>query len=556
MLFFLASCSSQLPFTGATGRIEVQDTSETEYQNEPLVENLVSEAGIIGRNDLAGVGQVLLNDSAQPADDEQEAALIEPVTPTIPMTANRVVERAINDLLQNRQTLLKLWIERSATYFPMIEQIFAEEGVPDELKYVALGESSLRPSARSYAGAVGMWQFMPGTGTGAGLEINGWVDERMDPEKSTRAAARHFLELYAAYGNNWHLALAGYNCSYRCISRAVFRAGGTIEQPPSFWEIYPFLPRETREFVPKFIAAALIVSNPSQYGIAHDVSGSPLTYDVVQISGMMSLETASQLAGTTIAELKDLNPSLRRNTLPDSNTPFALKLPFGSYQRFVDNFQKLPPAGRKSPTEYIVSRGDTLGSIATRFGVSVRDLQSFNSIANHLIYPDQKLLIPGTGSNHDIAVVSREPVSISYHDPVYRPIRIREEFQLVEQRVGKDREPVISVVLSTNSNDFTEQVPTVYQVKGGDTLGSISRRFDVSVRELQQWNNLRSTLIRVGQNLTIHSENVPRATIYRVQRGDNLGAIARRFGVTVDNLKSWNGLNSDLIFPGQDLQLN
>src|SRR5690606_2025885 len=166
------------------------------------------------------------------------------------MSANKVVEQAINEYLQNRQAVLRLWIERSHTYFPMIEQIFEEERIPNELKYIALGESSLNPTAHSWVGAAGMWQFMPATGRSSGLEINDWIDERRDPEKSTRAAARHLKELYESYGRNWHLALAGYNCSYRCITRAVRRAGGTLTDPPSYWEIYPYLPRETRDFIP------------------------------------------------------------------------------------------------------------------------------------------------------------------------------------------------------------------------------------------------------------------------------------------------------------------
>ncbi len=170
----------------------------------------------------------------------------------------------------------------------MIEKIFAEENVPDELKYLALGESGLRPTVRSRAGAVGMWQFMYGTARSAGLEINTWVDERRGPEKSTRAAARHFKELYESYNGNWELVLAGYNCSYRCITRAARRAGKTIEENPSYWEIYPFLPRETRGFVPKFIAAALIVSNPKMYGITVEDLGQEIAYDIVQVNGMLS----------------------------------------------------------------------------------------------------------------------------------------------------------------------------------------------------------------------------------------------------------------------------
>jgi membrane-bound lytic murein transglycosylase D len=203
--------------------------------NEPVVETLVTAARRLGTLPVPTVTE----------EDGEE--VVEPITTTVPMTANRLVELAINDFLQNRRSVLRTWARRSHTYFPMIEKIFAEEGIPDELKYLALQESSLYPTIRSTAGAVGMWQFMAATAQGEGLRVDAWVDERRDPEKATRAAAKHLKALNESYQGNWHLSLAGYNCSFRCISRAAERAGGSIENPPAFWEIYPHLPEQTRE---------------------------------------------------------------------------------------------------------------------------------------------------------------------------------------------------------------------------------------------------------------------------------------------------------------------
>ncbi len=316
---------------------QTQDSDEAisagENNSEPLVEELVNSAGFSGDRDLENI---LLD----PIPSEPE--IIQPVVPTIAMTANRVVELEINDYLQNRRNLLKLWIERSRLWFPMVESIFAEEGIPDELKYLALGESALNPTARSSAGAAGMWQFMPATARSEGLRVDSWIDERMDPELSTRAAAKHLKRLHEIYSGNWHLALAGYNCSYRCISRAVNRAGGSIENPPSFWEIYPYLPRQTRNFIPKFIAAALLISDPELYGIQVDDLGEEYTYDVVMVNGMLSLESAASLAGVDLPTIRNLNPSVRKATLPDSTESFPLKIPAGSYQNFVNAFAALP----------------------------------------------------------------------------------------------------------------------------------------------------------------------------------------------------------------------
>tara|TARA_A100001391_G_scaffold157920_1_gene116219 strand:+ start:3509 stop:5326 length:1818 start_codon:yes stop_codon:yes gene_type:complete len=548
VLVSLNACSA---INELTGQNSAETETVTALETEPgiqtgesmLIEDLVSTAIDSGELDI---------ENTRPAEEQ----VILPITPAVAMTANRVVEREINDYLQNRQRLLQLWIERGQLWFPMIEHIFAEEGVPDELKYLALGESALNPVARSSAGAAGMWQFMPATARGEGLRVDSWIDERMDPELSTRAAAKHLKILYDVYGGNWHLALAGYNCSYRCISRAVERAGGSIENPPSFWEIYPYLPRQTRNFIPKFIAAAMIVSDPERFGIQVEDIGQEYTYDLAHVSGMMSMETAAELAGTDLTTIRNLNPSVRRATLPDSAEAFPLKIPPGTYQRFVRTFNNLPEDEKVSPTEYSVRPGDTLAGIAERFQTSISELQAVNNIRTHLIYPDQNLLIPGTGISNDIALVNREPRSRNFGDTLYRPIKLNEGFQLVEQAGSSPENPLIAVSLSDDVVDDLV-IPTIYNVRSGDTLGQISERFDVSIRDIQIWNNIRGTLIYPGQELTLHtSATEVSPTVYRVRRGDNLAAIARRFGVSVDNLKRLNGLNSDLIFPGQDLQVN
>ena len=527
------------------------DTQITVIEEDQIVESLVSAAGDFGDADIDGLQR-------EPVTEEEavlQAEQTEPVTPTINMTANRVVERAINDHLQNRQTLLKIWIERSHTYFPMIEEIFAEEEVPDELKYLALGESSLRPTVRSSAGAVGMWQFMYGTARASGLEINTYVDERRDPEKATRAAARHFKELYESYNGNWEMVLAGYNCSYRCITRAARRAGKSIEDNPSYWEIYPFLPRETRGFVPKFIAAALIVSNPEMYGIQAEDFGQEITYDIVEINGMLSVEAAAMLTGTDIATIRALNPELLKASLPDQAEPYALRIPLGTFNRFVRAFDNLPVEEKVSPSEYIIVRGDTLDRIARSFDTSVDELKAVNGIRGHLIHPGQKLLIPGTGISTTIALASREHKSVAYGENQFKPIKLRDEFQLVELSGSTDAAPLMAVTLSADVEDNL-MIPTIYQVRGGDTLGIIAERFNVSVREIQQWNNVRGTTIYINQELTIHSVGATPVTTYRVQRGDNLSMIARRFGVSIESIKRRNGLRNNMIFPGQDLSIN
>ncbi|MBN4074986.1 MAG: lytic transglycosylase [SAR86 cluster bacterium] len=545
----MAACTSIEPQESREGAIAINQIITTDNNTEQVVEGLVSSAGNSGDRDIENI---LLDPIST------EPASVQPVEPAVAMTANRVVELEINDYLQNRRNLLKIWIERGRIWFPMVETIFAEEGIPDELKYLALGESSLNPTARSYVGAAGMWQFMPATARSEGLRVDSWIDERRDPELSTRAAAKHLKTLYESYSGNWHLALAGYNCSYRCITRAVNRAGGSINNPPSFWEIYPYLPQQTRNFIPKFIAAALLVSDPERYGIQVDDLGQEYTYDIVLINGMLSLESAAELAGVDVATIRSLNPSVRKATLPANAEAFPLKIPAGSYQNFISAFASLPDDEKVAPTEYTIRSGDTLDSIARRFETTVVELQAVNNIRNHLIFPEQVVMIPGRGVNTNISLATNTNVMqlMHYGDAIYRPIRLAEGFQLVEQAGSTPDNLLMAVSLS---NDIVDDlvVPTIYKVRRGDTLGQIADRFDISVRNIQSWNNIRGTTIYANQELTLHTAaSAPNPQLYKVRRGDNLAAIARRFGLTVTSLKRLNGLNSDLIFAGQDLQLN
>lgn len=523
--------------------------------DEPVVETLVTQARELGSQPVSVVTQ------------EDGVDVVEPMTTTVPMTANRLVELAINDFLQNRRSVLRTWTRRSHTYFPMIEKIFAEEGIPDELKYLALQESSLYPTIRSTAGAVGMWQFMAATAQSEGLRVDAWVDERRDPEKATRAAAQHLRALNASYKGNWHLSLAGYNCSFRCISRAVERAGGSIDNPPSFWEVYPYLPEQTREFVPRFIAASLIVSNPEMYGIFVEDLGQELAYDVVSIEGMLSLEDAARFAGADVATIRALNPALLKSSLPEGSTPYELKIPLGSYDHFVAEFNRAAPQGAPGTGEYIVKSGDTLGAIARQHGVSVDELRNVNNLEGSLIRVKQKLLLPGLGSSNPIRIADNERRFVAYGTAEFKPIKLGDEFKLVHQSGSTDEEPLMAVSLNLVDPDegVMNLVPTRYKVRPGDTLGAIARRFGVSVASIQQNNRINGVTIFPDQELTIHSatnvagEPAPvteAARTYQVQNGDSLYQIARRFGVSVDNLKRLNRLRDNTIYPGQNLSLN
>jgi membrane-bound lytic murein transglycosylase D len=483
---------------------------------------------------------------------------------TVPLTMNRLVKASIDFLLREPGKHLLRWISRAETYFPMIEQIFAEEGLPDELKYLAMIESGLNPRARSRAGAVGMWQFMAGTARLYDLQINAWVDERMDPEKSTRAAARHLRDLYAMFGD-WHLALAAYNAGAGRVQRALEQAARQQRQiSRSFWDIYTYLPRETRNYVPMFIATALLASNPAAVGLTAD-PGPRYEYDYVPIYGMFSLDEIAQMAGTDVLTLRALNPELRTNHLPPTRGPYFIRLPLGSYARFAEQYARLPETRKQPVTTYTVQRGDVMSTIARRFGVSVSALMRANGLRSTAVRPGQRLIIPVAPHESTQAVKLAEirPVSVQYGGQAIRPLTpiasTTTALTLNETSTAPSSESIEAVALTETSPSSESEAPTrvVYTVRPGDALSEIARRYNVSVSDLKRWNNLSGNTIRVGQELVIYLSQpvAPERVVYRVRRGDTLSEIARRYNVSVADLKRWNNLSGETIQVGQRLTL-
>ena len=505
-----------------------------------------------------------LNDLDKPLLEDVALPKLEPVGTTIEMTMNRLVEQSIAFLLRTPERNLYNWLSRADTYFPMIEQIFREEGVPDELKYLAMVESALLPRAQSWAQAVGMWQFTATTGRAYGLQVNAWADERMDPEKATRAAAKHLKDLYQFYDKDWQLAIAGYNCSPRCIKRAIRKSG---KANATFWDIFPYLPSETRNYVPMFIAASLVASNPKAFNLNMDAvkPGPRYAYDYVPVEGMLSLETVAKAAGTDVQRIKTLNPELRRETLPPSDKAYHVRIPHGSADRFVAAYANLPEDERRGATEYVVKRGDTLSKIAKRYAVTVAALQHQNGLRSSKIKVGQRLTVPVPlhESRAAIKLTSADPVSIQYDLRATRPILAAAKIDLPEPQTSTPVRRASTTSGSRRSSSSassasSSETRVVYTVRRGDNLSTIARRYGVSVRDLQGWNKLRGTKIRSGQRLYLYPSGSAALapTSYTVRRGDNLTAIAKKHGVSVSNLRSWNNLSGSKIVPGQKLKLH
>ena len=475
----------------------------------------------------------------------------------VPLIRNQQVNNHIAYLTVRRPEIMQRWLERSVYYFPMMREIFREENVPEELIHLSMIESGLVPTARSHARAVGLWQFIHATGSVYGLEVNWWIDERRDPIKSTRAAARHLRDLHEYWNGDWHLALANYNVSTRRMLRSVRQAGGER----NYWEIYPFLPRETRGYVPGFIAATLVAMNPEDFGFDVYFDIEPYSFDVVPVEGSVELSLLAECAGITTQELRDLNPELLRWATPPGPEPYPLKIPQGSKEIFLAAYEKIPADQRQNNLViHTVRRGETLGLIANRYGTTVRSLYQNNEGLSSLIHPGQQLVIPVPDGSR-VAIRTDQP----------------SRAQTARQRPAP--------AAATTANRPANTVPVTYVVKSGDTVGHIAEWFDTQAWRVRSWNNI-GNLIRPGQRLTLYvpshlrdhyarinsmsradrdSFSIEAAVsqmadsgeyrVYTVQPNDNLTMIARMFNTSIEGIQQLNNLRSTRIYAGQTLRI-
>ncbi len=520
-----------------------------------------------------------LNEVDHPLLEDVMLPKLQPAHTVVEMTMNRLVEQSIAYLMRTPEKHLYKWMSRAETYFPMIEQILREEGVPDEIKYLAMIESGLNPFAQSWAQAVGMWQFIAGTGRMYGLNVNTWVDERRDPEKATRAAARHLRDLNETFGD-WQLALAAYNCGAGNVSKALRRLG---RQKASFWEIWEYLPKETRGYVPMYIAAALVASNPDAFNLPDIKPGPRYEYHYVPIRGSLSLAAVADMTGADVETIKALNPELRRNALPPSSkAAYPLRIPMGTYDQFAQAYSRVPDSQKRVTTQdYVVRRGDSLGKIAKQHGMSTTELKEANNLRSTTLKAGQRLIIPVPvydGSAPLAELAEADVLTVKYGERAVRPITGLRPYQGGARPETRNATPVVNASdtrTEQRSRTAAENAPAAretnadtrvtYTVRRGDSLGKIADKYGVTVTDIKEWNGLRSSTIRSGQKLKLYSSGSSATTAsasaraekitYKVRRGDSLGKIADKYGVTVESIKEWNGLHSSTIRSGQRLTI-
>lgn len=338
------------------------------------------------------------------ADDKENICLdaepeptLEDSIPGVPIVVNKNVESFIKYFQGNGRKYFEKWWDRSQHYMVMIREILRENDLPEDLSYIAFIESGLNPTARSRSNAVGMWQFIKGTGVRYGLRVDWWMDERMDPEKSTRAAARYFTDLYGRFGS-WYLAAAGYNAGEGRVVRAMKK-----HRSDDFWELASHkrtFRRETRDYVPKYLAALMIAKDPVSYGFEELTYREGPLYEKVKVSQATDLRVIARAAGTTVTEIKKLNPELRRWFTPPDYPDYEVNIPVGTTGQFVENMSKIPPAKKIAFRRHKIKRGDTLYHIARRYKTSVKPIMYLNNLQNaRRLRPGMVIVIPVRAKN-------------------------------------------------------------------------------------------------------------------------------------------------------------
>ena len=488
---------------------------------------------------------------------------------SIEMPFNSVVGNSIRFYAKRRQ-LVENMLGLSIYYMPIFEEALERHGLPRELRYLPVIESALVPTAKSRAGAGGLWQFMPATGAGLGLEQNSLVDMRFDPYKSSEAAAIYLKQLYSTY-NDWSLAIAAYNCGPGNVNKAIRRAGGGKKD---FWEIYPFLLPETRGYVPAFIAANYIMTYHKNHNISPVLARRPIVVDTLHVSRRVHFDQISEVLDIPMEELRALNPQYRRDIIPGDIKPYPLTLPSLQAYAYVANEDSIvnhnasryarrgvvepstgAVTGSDSRGEYVeeetiqwhkVRRGETLTSIARRYGTTVREIRRLNNcgkrvatgkrlkiktVVRHYKEPEPTPAPTGTTPSAESSMLadsgsqacdsaSVEAAAADSTAAAY----VAAAFAAADSARSAETVPATAATQSTQPSQTEQETASRttgrqtqpqsqaqpqrprtirHKVKRGESLSKIARRYGTTVRAIQRANNLTSTNLQIGQRLII-----------------------------------------------------
>jgi len=475
----------------------------------------------------------------------------------IQLSYNPQIRSFIDYFSKRNRNYLTIMEQRKNIYFPIFEEYLKKHDMPDELKYLSIVESGLNPKAISRAGAAGLWQFMPSTGKIYHLRQDTYIDERLDPYLATEAACKYLKQLYNIF-NDWELALASYNCGPGNVRKAIRKSG----YKESFWGIYNHLPKETRGYVPQFVAIMYVMNHLDDYGFEKVLPEYAMEFDTVRISQTINIDMLCQYLGICRDDVNKLNPGLRQELIP-GYLNYSLRLPADVMATLhanrtaildsclVPEVAKIAYEESIQPAKivYTVKKGDYLGKIAEKHRVSVNDIRQWNKLKQNTVYVGQKIVIH-----------TKQPVSAP-------KTAVAQTTSVPAGKTGGSSAPTTRSSTSTaKSQSDSGSLKIYHEVKPGDNLHRIAERYDVSVSDIREWNKLSSTVINVGQKLVINSSTEPGGQhqeksnavpkVYQVQPGDTLWSISRKYeGLTVEEIKKKNNLKDENIKPGMKLIL-
>jgi membrane-bound lytic murein transglycosylase D len=488
---------------------------------------------------------------------------------------NQGLENLIKSFLKNRRKAFANQMAVAEYYFPTFEEALAKQNVPLEIKYLAVVESALNPKAVSKMGATGLWQFMYNTGKQYRLNIDSYVDERSDPLKSSEAAAQYMTNMYAVF-NDWDLVLASYNSGPGNVTKAIRRSGGQ----QNFWNIKKYLPLETQGYLPAFLATMYIYEYHKEHGIVPKKAlVKHFETDTVMVKREMTFAQISDLLDLPIEQLQALNPSYKRNVIPNYEGKYHyLTLPSSKIAIFTSNEDKIysyvqyeldrrEKSNQNWKTNYVkdslkyiassnsnvkyykVKRGDNLIAISKKNGIAISDLKKWNNIVGKTV-PAGKILKIYSLNNEDST--SRLASNIEKSKPII--VKDNTNVAAVDTKSITDKKDTL-LVNGSNS----------YIVQKGDNLNTIAKKFNTTVTEIKEWNNLTSPNIKLGSSLLVSNavietkESVAMVAPelkdiqYEVQKGDNLGSIAKKFGASLSDLRQWNTLHNNNLSIGNKI---
>lgn len=432
----------------------------------------------------------------------------------IEMTYNPTVLGFIKMYIRKRE-LVENMLGKSLYYMPIFEHELEKRGMPEELKYLAVVESALIPTARSRANAVGLWQFMRPTAKGLGLEINNFVDERRDTYKATAKAVEYLQSLYDTYGD-WQLAIAAYNSGPGNVNKAIRRSG---QKNYDFWTIYDYLLPETRSYVPTFIAACYIMNYYNQHDISPALAKRPLITDTVHVNNRIHFDQISEILDIPVEEIRALNPQYLRDVIPGNIHTYSLTLPSQQIHSFIMSLDKILEykADKYNPKRAVyeeqevvkyhkVTRGETLKKVARKYGVTQKQIKRWNGLRSNTLKRGQKLKI-----------ISTQKVRIDKPE-TEKPKRKLEDIdttttQNENNNISKDSIAIENAKTIEQKKDSTKKVEptkkptkkqyTWYKVRKGDSLGKIAQKYGVTVKQIQRLNGIKGTRINIGQRIRI-----------------------------------------------------